>query len=68
MDLHASQAKGRERVNSVESASARGADGQLKSEIPVKGFVFGSGHSTLLNRLQELMILKLVGFVAKKPK
>ena len=66
MDLRLSQPKGRERINSVESASAHGANGQRKSEILTKESVFGSGHLTQLKRLQELMMLKLVASVAKR--
>lgn len=68
MDLQLSQPKGRERMNSVESANVHGANGQLKLEIPTKEFVFGLGHSTLLKRLQEPMTPKLGGFVEKKPR
>ena len=62
------QQKGRERTNSGVSVNAPGVSGLLKSEILLRVPVFGLVLSTVLKKLQELMMLKHIGSVARRPR
>src|SRR4051812_16367951 len=68
MVLHKGQQKGRERTSSGVSASAPGVSGLLKSEILARVSVSGLVLSTVLKKLQELMMLKHEGSVARRPR
>lgn len=68
MALQQDLLKGRERTNSGVSASGRGANGLLRSEILAKVFASGLALSTLLRKLPELMMLKHGGFEARRPR
>ena len=58
----------RGRISIEESDNALGENGLQRSVIQERGFEFGLGLSTLLKKLQELMMLRLGGSEARKQK
>ncbi|RWW36632.1 hypothetical protein BHE74_00058329, partial [Ensete ventricosum] len=58
----------RKRTSIEESVNILGGNGQLKLEILVRVYESGSVNLVHLKKLQELMMQKPVGSVARKPR